>query len=331
MSNNIKDVAKEAGVAISTVSKVLNNYPGVSEASKKKVLKAVHKLNYTPNRVASALSSKTGNRIGLVMIINKNYQAIDELNMQYLLGAISAAHKLKIEVIPIFSSFFEGLSKEETLQYFSKNQISSLVLYGMSRDYNVFHDIIKEERFSVVVVDAPFINDKTSSIMINHTKAQYEIAEMAIKDTSAKSILYLAGDENGYVTTMRINGIKGLMDRHNLTIDIEYADFSERLAYTKVLASKKAYDLIICASDLMAIGAMNAAKEKGINPTITGYDGITLLSYIPTEIKTVKQNFFQISYEAVHEVNQINEGKEGEPIYVAYEIGTRKYEDIFNN
>lgn len=328
MSSNIKDVAKEAGVAISTVSKVLNNYQGVSEASRKKVQEAVVKLNYTPNKVASALSSKTANRIGLIMIINKNYQSIDELNMQYLLGAISAAHKLSIEVIPVFSSFFEGLSKEETLQYFSKNQISSLVLYGMSRDKNVFHEIIQDEKFSIVVVDAPIVNSRTSSIMINHTKAQYEVAKQVIEVNQAQKILYLAGNEDGYVTTMRINGIRALLDQNDLSLDIKYADFSERMAYETVLNSKQQYDVIICASDLMAIGALNASKEKNQSPIITGYDGITLLSYINANILTVKQNFFQISYEAVHEVNQLNDGKEGEPIYVSYEIGEKNYKDI---
>ena len=59
---SIKDVAKHAGVAISTVSKVLNNYPNVSEETKKKVNEAVTELNFVPNSVAAALSSKQSGR-----------------------------------------------------------------------------------------------------------------------------------------------------------------------------------------------------------------------------------------------------------------------------
>ena len=55
---SIKDVARHAGVAISTVSKVLNHYPNVSEETKKKVNEAVEELNFLPNSVAAALSSK---------------------------------------------------------------------------------------------------------------------------------------------------------------------------------------------------------------------------------------------------------------------------------
>ena len=55
---SIRDVAERAGVAISTVSKVLNNYPYVSEDTKRRVRDAIHELNYIPNTIAAALSSK---------------------------------------------------------------------------------------------------------------------------------------------------------------------------------------------------------------------------------------------------------------------------------
>ena len=67
---SIKDVAKHAGVAISTVSKVLNHYPNVSEKTKIKVNKAVEELNFVPNSVAAALSSKQSGRVALLVNLN---------------------------------------------------------------------------------------------------------------------------------------------------------------------------------------------------------------------------------------------------------------------
>ena len=63
----IKDVAKEAGVAVSTVSKVLNNYPNVSKETKEKVNKAIKKLGFMPNAVAAALSSKQPGRVAILI------------------------------------------------------------------------------------------------------------------------------------------------------------------------------------------------------------------------------------------------------------------------
>ena len=64
---SIRDVADHAGVAISTVSKVLNHYPNVSEATKQKVNKAVEELKFVPNSVAAALSSKQAGRVALLI------------------------------------------------------------------------------------------------------------------------------------------------------------------------------------------------------------------------------------------------------------------------
>ena len=60
---SIRDVARRAGVAISTVSKVLNGYPNVSEETREKVNEAIQALNFTPNSIASALSSKRAGRV----------------------------------------------------------------------------------------------------------------------------------------------------------------------------------------------------------------------------------------------------------------------------
>ena len=107
---SIKEVAKHAGVAISTVSKVLNGYPNVSEETKKKVQDAIKELNYIPNSIAAALSSKQFGRIALVLDPNRQTQAIDQIFMQYLVGALDKAKELNVEVVTIFPSMIVGMT-----------------------------------------------------------------------------------------------------------------------------------------------------------------------------------------------------------------------------
>ena len=71
---SIKDVARCAGVAISTVSKVLNDYPNVSEETRERVNRAVEELNFVPNSVAAALSSKQAGRVALLVDINSKHK-----------------------------------------------------------------------------------------------------------------------------------------------------------------------------------------------------------------------------------------------------------------
>ena len=93
----IKDVADQAGVAISTVSKVLRNYSKISKETREKVMKAVKELNYVPNTMASALSSKISNRVAFYICITDK-QTIDEIYMENLLGAFKGAEEQGFDI-----------------------------------------------------------------------------------------------------------------------------------------------------------------------------------------------------------------------------------------
>ena len=101
---SIKDVARQAGVAISTVSKVLNHYPNVSEETREKVNKAVEELNFLPNSVAAALSSKQAGRVALLVNLSRKTQVVGEIDLQYIQGAINKAMELNLDVITLFVS-----------------------------------------------------------------------------------------------------------------------------------------------------------------------------------------------------------------------------------
>ena len=123
---SIKDVARQAGVAISTVSKVLNGYPGVSEDTKKKVHEAIQELNFVPNSIAAALSSKKAGRIALLLNMKGKNTAIQEINMQYLSGGIHKAQEMKLDLITVFFSMLEDKTVEEMIQYFKIQNIEGI-------------------------------------------------------------------------------------------------------------------------------------------------------------------------------------------------------------
>lgn len=164
---SIKDVAKRAGVAISTVSKVLNNYPNVSEETKRKVNEAVAELNFVPNSVAAALSSKQSGRVALLMNLDNISQAVDEINMQCLSGTISRAVELNLDVITVFYSMLRNKTLEEVIRYLQSQSITGLIIFGISKDEKVLHRLIRTQIFKTVVVDAPLVNANTSAVWID--------------------------------------------------------------------------------------------------------------------------------------------------------------------
>lgn len=324
----IKEVADYAGVAISTVSKVLNNYPNVSESTKKKVRKAIDELHYVPNTIAAALSSKQFARVALIVNLNTQTQAIDEITMQYLSGAINKAMEKNIEVVTIFYSMLQGMTVDEIVRYFQSQSIFGLVIYGLSKEDTVFDDLIKTGIFKSVVVDAPYINENTSSVWVDNKKAQYDVAKKAVLDDNCKRLLYIAGKRNGYVTEYRIEGIKELAEEKDLELKICYGEFSELEARKIAMKYAKDVDLIVCASDLMAIGAMNACIDIDIFRPVCGFDGITLMGYVGKQMLTVRQDFYAVSQAAVEEVCLLLSGEKGRSRIMEHKLVKLYYKDI---
>ena len=325
---SIRDVAKKAGVAVSTVSKVLNHYPNVTEETRQKVTQAIEELNFVPNTIAAALSSKQSGRVALLINMNIGTKAINEIDMQYIAGAIHKAEELKLDVITVFFSMLKGKTLEEVISYFKSQNITGMVIYGLSKDDLVIHQLIESKIFKLVVVDAPMTNSSTSAIWVNQEEAQYQVAKKTITENKCKKILYLAGKGNGYVTEERIKGIERLAKEKKLKLQIECGDFSEAKARELTFRYAKAVDAVICASDMMAIGAMRALVEMDIFLPVCGVDGITLMGYAGKQMNTIMQDFFNISAEALEELKRLLQGNEGRMIYMPYHIERLQYLDI---
>lgn len=330
---SIKDVAKRAGVAISTVSKVLNNYPNVSEETKRKVNEAVAELNFVPNSVAAALSSKQSGRVALLMNLDNISQAVDEINMQCLSGTISRAVELNLDVITVFYSMLRNKTLEEVIRYLQSQSITGLIIFGISKDEKVLHRLIHTQIFKTVVVDAPLVNANTSAVWIDQPGAQYAVAKKTIQENgitkeNAKGILYLTGRKNGYVTEERLKGIRQLAEDLEMPLMVRNGEFSELQARNLTFKYAKNKDVVVCASDLMAIGAMKALIEMDIFRPVCGFDGITLMGYAGKQMNTIRQNFGNIASEAVTELKRLLEGGEGKQLVLGYELVRMTYEDV---
>lgn len=325
---SIKDVARQAGVAISTVSKVLNNYPNVSEETKRKVNQAVAELSFVPNSVAAALSSKQSGRVALLLNLSSASQAVDEINMQYMAGTIERAVELDLDVITIFNSMLRNKNLEEVIRYLQAQSITGLIIFGMSKEDKVLHKLIAAQIFKIVLVDAPMVNEATSAVWIDQAKAQYDVAKKTVLENKGKSILYLAGKKNGYVTEERLKGIRRLTEEMELALLIRNGEFSELQARNHTFKYARKKDIIVCASDLMAIGAMKALIEMDIFRPVCGFDGIVLMGYAGKQMNTVRQNFKRIASEAVTELKRLIDGGTGKQIVLDYELVRMKYMDI---
>ena len=315
----IKEVAQAAGVSPGTVSKVLKNYPGISETTVNKVRQAVRDLGYIPNSMASALSSKEARGIGLYICINDRIQQIDEIDMNYLLGAFARSEELGLNPVTIFDQTLAPFTAEELPAVFRSRGLSTIIVFGLNKNDQKMISFLQDERYRFVVIDAPYQDKTHTCISIDHEQGQYEVAKAVLQ--KGQKVLYLAGKKDGYVTDPRLRGIHRAAEECGAELEIAYAEFSEQKAY-EVVREKDDKDVYVCASDLMALGARRALWEKGLKRTVTGFDGIRLLAYAAPDVLTCKQDFQEIGKAAVSEAARLLKGEEGRKVILPHEITT---------
>ena len=327
---SIRDVAKHAGVAISTVSKVLNNYPNISAETKEKVNAAIDELGFVPNTIASALSSKKTGRLALLLDVNRHAQSVDEIPMQYIIGAINKAKELGMDIITVFFTMIQEMNVDETVRYFQSQGIEGLIVCGLSKQDVTIRRVVRSGRFKTVLIDAPGVSNDTSSIHIDNELAQYEVAKKFVLESGGSKILYIAGKKNGYVSEERMRGMKRLAWELGLTVYTRTGGFSELEARRITMKYAGNKDAIICASDLMAIGAMKALIDMDIYRPVCGFDGVSLMGYAGKQMHTVKQDFQNIAACAVEELAGLIEGRSGREVIMPHELIRIKYLDVIS-
>ncbi len=325
---SIRDVAREAGVSISTVSKVLNDYPNVSDRTREKVNEAIERLDYVPNSIAAALSSKKSGRVALVLDVNRNMQAIDEIPMQYIVGATNRAKELGMDIITVFATMIDDMDAEEMKRYFQSQSIEALILCNPPTENKALYALAEEGSFKTVLIDAPGVGQNISCVHIDNKKAQYEVAKKFLTECRAKRILYISGKKDGYASRERLMGIKELAGELGLTVLVRLGHFGELEARKLTIQYAEAKDAIICASDLMAIGAMKALIDMDIYRPVCGFDGVNLMGYAGKQMHTVGQDFKAAAASAVDEAARLIGGEKGRELVLPHKLMRIKYLDV---
>lgn len=122
--------------------------------------------------------------------------------------------------------------------------------------------------------------------------------------------------------------MKKLADEMGLRLYVRNGEFSEHKARELAFRYAKKRDAVVAASDLMAIGAMNALIDMDIFRPVCGFDGITLMGYVGKQMNTVRQDFYNIASSAVRELKRLFEGGTGRTVITKHELVKLYYKDV---
>ena len=312
---SIKDVAREAGVSITTVSRALNGYSDVSEKTKEKIQEVVAQLNYAPDVSARALGGKADTTIALLV---SDLLPTNESGFVYGLisGLFYQCNKLGCEFVLLITDNMKQ-QKMSFLQLCKRKNLSGVVVSGLKKDDHYYHEIINTD-IPCAIIDMETYGKNKCEITINNLQASQEAVEYLI-NLGHEKIGMLAGSQEAEVSGERYMGYEQSLKKAGISIVpkyIRHCDFREDKAYeaTKDLLKKfPEITALFCASDLMAIGAIRGIMDMGKRVpddiSIIGFDDIPLAPYFSNGITTIRQSPQQMGQEGGQAVWNMIQGE----------------------
>lgn len=306
----IKDIARISGVGISTVSRVLNNRPDVSEETRMKVLSVVNNEGYTPNSNAKHLKQRNTNYIGVIVRGTKNtflYGLLEQL--QHCIG------ETEYQFLPWYIDEY-GDEIRAAQDLYSERKVQGIIFLGGSaqgREGELLH-------FPVPCVfataDASCVaSPAVMSVTVDDRKAASTAIEYLFS-LGHKRIAVVGGAvETRNLIGLRYQGVLDSFDAHGLAFDPSLyltSGFSMASAYEatrRALENGLAFTALFAMSDSMALGASKAVADAGLtipgDISIIGYDGIELSSYLTPTLATMRQPVEQIASECMRLIRTV--------------------------
>ncbi|MCC3358488.1 LacI family DNA-binding transcriptional regulator [Bacillus sp. REN16] len=301
----IKDVAKLAGVAISTASYALNGSSKVSKDTIKKVVEAAKQLNYQKNGIASDLKRTKTNTIALIL---------SDLSGPYYSDLIRGVQEVTMaNGYDLIACSSIGGTQSTAAKFLKEKRVDGAIILA----HNISNEVILEsarEGFPIVVLDRDITSEYVYHVAVDNEQGGFIATEYLIKN-GHKDIAYISGPYKSHDNEMRFKGFKRALEQHDIPFYSKWkisGDFTREGGYraTKLLiAQQKLPQAIFFANDEMALGGVQALEEKKIDIpndiSIIGFDDIQLAEYISPPLTTIRQPKYEAGALAVHLIFQL--------------------------
>ncbi|MFD2215149.1 LacI family DNA-binding transcriptional regulator [Metabacillus endolithicus] len=332
MNLTIKDIAKMAGVSPGTVSKIINNYGGISEKTKKKVLDIIQETGYQPTFSAKALATKKSNLIGLIYAGKVNVEFTHPFFNEVVTSFKKTIGSLGYDIIMFSNEQFykDNGSYLARCRHF---HVDGCVIIAGEEVEDAIYELVREE-IPCMGIDLELSGPKASFVMSDNVNLSRKVIQHFYLQ-GIRNIGFIGGQEDSAITMFREKGARETMDQLGLEIHQEwfqYGDFHEESGYQamkKILETNSYPRAIFAVSDMMAFGAIDAIREKGLRVpediSVIGCDDIDACRHSSPKLSTIRQDKEQLGKLAAYMLNDIINGKsELKPVFIDSELVVRE-------
>ncbi|MDO5299813.1 MAG: LacI family DNA-binding transcriptional regulator [Clostridia bacterium] len=336
----IVNVAKLAGTSTATVSRVLNqtDYP-VSEATRKRVLKAAQDLNYTPNLVSKMLKTKSGKTLGIIIPSFQN-----PFFIQLTMGIEQAARSNGYSTF-VFSSQRDRRIERRLITQVMQLRISGLLLSSIDHKSDALDSYLASGAVAAVF-EAEYPLNSAVIDATPHMDENGYLATSHLLDSGHRQIAFLTTPLKRHNRTMVCKGFRQAMEDRG--IPVEPQDIFESHAERElddglyefeagkelardILACGRAYTAIVAVNDLLACGIVHQLVKAGVRVpediSVVGIDDIPQSAMISPALSTVNQQSYQHGHDVcLHLIERLKDNRvvHGERCYKAPKMVERE-------
>ncbi|MDG5788329.1 LacI family DNA-binding transcriptional regulator [Evansella sp. AB-P1] len=332
MRLTIRDIAKMAGVSPATVSKIINNYGEISSTTKDKVNRIIEETGYKPTFSAKALATKKSNLIGIIYAGKVNV----DLNHPFFNEVINhfkkTVGKLGYDLL-IFSNERFAQEQENYLPRARHFHVDGCLIIAGEEIQSAIYELDQSD-IPCVGVDIQLTGPMSSYVMTDNEKVSTKVVEHLYLH-SVRDIAYIGGKKKSPIAQIRLKGFLSAMNQFGLEVKeewIHFGDFFEESGYeamTKILESSTHPKAVYATSDMMALGAIQAIKDKGLSVPhdirVVGCDDIDACRYSEPKLTTIKQDKEKLGKLSGHMLHDLIDRKiESKEIQVDPELIIRE-------
>lgn len=296
---NIKDVAKEAGVGIATVSRVINGNKNVSPELKARVERAIARLGYSANQIARGLKMSETKNIAVIITSISRIFFTDILEG---ISQIANEHGYEITISESKDSFAR---ERKLVCSYAAQWVDGIILSSCAcaqeEGYGEYVESLsrfqkKGRPIPVIALEYPSENPSVDAVIVDHRLAAYRATKHLLRQGKRK-ILHIAIPEKSYMGRCRREGYEralvesGIAPREEHILRGDYTSHAGYCLTMEALERGLHFDGIFAANDQMAVGAVKALLEKGVSipqeVAVIGNDDVFVSSVITPSLSSV--------------------------------------------
>jgi LacI family transcriptional regulator len=307
----IRDVAERAGVSIATVSRVLNDRADVSAETREKVRQVAQSVGYSADPAARALATQRTQLVAVVVGDNAGHRDLSLVFFGKVLAAISRR---------LAHSDYEALLLQ-AVDVSLQHRIDAAILIGVDDDDPLIAELTSRH-VPLVGVDVRIGGGRTAYVGSDHADG-VRLALAHLYALGHRRIAHLGGASNTVAGADRIVAFRRECERLDLALSDDYvreADFSSASGYREtcaLLALPERPTAIVAASDLMALAALQAIRDVGLQPggdvAIVGFDDLEAAALAYPPLTTIRQDRQELGTVAAERAIELIEDPDATP------------------